>query len=445
MSSSLGSLLYRSAATLAVLSLIEACALFRKVGSFLVLFFTVLFFFATWGILALSNWSFLQHDPGGKMRAAVELAFVGQPLFIGFLSEGVPAEPRLGAAKPWLFSLLAKKPSGPALPLIGISGPDARHIGSHSRNTLSATRSSIEDLGPAGDEAFFEKARRQGLLPAAVIHLPSNRLGQALGTLRMGDDFTSAERVAAVDSLKAMLAAIGRDRTLAAGHAEPSRHAIIDGIATAPPKKRLTTPAAEAAAEVASRDKNLRLAFGILSSAAAWMAAATGLFVAKSRSARGEFECFAASPSKAWSMALSLPIGVSLTAAALIALGILAAALLFADAKEFPLALQACSALAIQALAFSCWETLVLSLAIKKRLVGLLAIAPVFYLLNHARMALLDSAGGPSGAISALMSDNWASWSHAASLYAAAAVGAAALAHWRIGPGCRKAWQAKPT
>lgn len=449
MKSSCGSRLYQSALTLGVLTIIEARAHFRSNGFLLVFFLSVFFFFATCGILALSHWR--PEDSSEGHRAAVEHSLVGQPILVGILPGGLlpkeaPSEfPLLGDFRSAVLLHFGNMPSGTDLPVIGISMKDARHIGAVAKEELRANGSAIEDLGAAGDEAFFEKARSLGKLPAAVIHLQDNRLGQAQGVLRMGAEFTSAERMASLASLKKILAAIGRDRAQAAGHAEPSRYAAIDGIATAAPKESFATPAAKAAAGVASHDKALRLAFGILSSMAAWISAALGIVVAKRRSARGEFECFAASPCKAWSLALSLPIGAALTAALLIAFGILAAAVFFADAQDFPIALQACLALAIQALAFSCWEALVLSLAIKKQLLGLLGIAPAVYLLHHVRMAMLDSAGGPSGAISALMSDHWAAWSHAASLYAAAAIAAAALAHWRIGPGCRKTWQAKPT
>lgn len=310
-------------------------------------------------------------------------------------------------------------------------------VGSQEAERFKNRGGRLESLGKRSAEAYFEEARQQGRLPAAIIFPQSNAGGGALGEIRVGRESSLVDQERAEEELSELM------REGAAEHArkdDPEQGSLgLAEISGIPTKAIARDSASQPVDGQASRAALGTAATLLASMSAAWMMAA-----ARRRGRSGEFDVHAASPAKTWALALSMPAGWAMAYSAACAVGFGLSTIIFLGQIDARLAAQASLAMLIQSMAFACWGTLGLSFVLKKTFSKLAMLIPLMLILHVMREALVDAGGGPRGMISALMSNDIETWAIAAGSYASTAILAVALAHFKIGSGQRRIWQAKP-
>lgn len=414
--------------TLIALSKIEAECVFRSLPMALALM-CFLSGALLWGSAQIEPLSYKIED---EMRGRA-FSWPGHPIMIQAGSDPAAAssdfddESSKDSRPPPQFSLKWIALADGALPVFGPKAQNAFLLGGGR----------LEELRGKDGELYFEEAGRQKKLPAAIIY-PATSTEKAFAELRLPANATPNDERRAEGELF-LLMETGALEAAPASRPRPTDLGFIeiDGL----PTKAIV---AEAAASPALPGARQRAVLGACTTLLALMSAGWAIGIARRRALVGAFEAHASSSAKTWVLALSQPMGSSLIFWAAASVGLALSTILFLGQIELRLAVQASLTLLIQAMSLACWEALTLSFALKTTLITrLIFLSPLFYVLHLLKLAIFDAAGGLNGAVSALMSDSLHTWAVAACCYAFSGFLAIVLAHFKIGSGQRKIWQAK--
>lgn len=410
---------------------IEAGGVIRSRGAELILM-AAMAGFLSWGAAQIEPMSKLIEEkmqgkslswPGSTTRVEVEAWNVG---------ENQPDEPVEGAEK--------KLPQKSPLKWVAIARGGDIAVGSRDLASFKQRGGNVEALGTRSAESYFNEASRLGKLPAAIVYPEAEDGKGARGEIRMAEESGDEDQERVKEELSALMGAGSFEQAWADAPEKGSLGlAEIEGL---PTKAKAAAPRAEDPAAAAGQAH--RAALGAAATLMACMSAGWMMAAARRRGRLGEFEVHASSQAKTWALALSLPVGSAMAYSTACAVGFGVSTIVFFGQIDPLVAAQACVAMLIQSMAFACWGALTLSFALRKTIGKFLMLLPLLLIMHAMREAIVNAAGGPSGVVSALMSDDLRTWAIAAASYASTALLAAALAHFKIGSGQRRIWQAKP-